>query len=535
MTEMPEPAPKRPRFFYGWVIVATMFAVNFSTMATGTLNYGLFVLPMQNELGLSRATFGWMQTTRRLSTAALSFAVGWLIDRYGARVYIPVAALLIGGCLILVGMSSHAWQFIALFALVGVSGLAAPNGLVTSVPVAKWFVRKRGRALALSTAGLGISGIVFLPVTQWLIDGYGWRSSWQILALLFMVISIPASALFLRRQPEDVGLRVDGDPPDAPADDAPLSEPRRSTDDEPVWTVRQAFRTATMWKLMAVFALAGVAQGGASFHRIPYFVEKAYDPLLVSWSFAADAGGAAALALVSGWLADRIPIRFPGRGLVFGIHHRHPADDLRSVGGDDVPVHHRIRLLRGRRHDCAYVHFRGLLRPGLPGHDTGHSDARQPAERRAGRAAGGLPARLRGVVPAGLVDAAGHLRRLLRAHAHGPAAPPDQRRDATMTPQSAPAQRGNDMAKQPDPAHSYPPNPIADAAWEIYETELREKLESEHHGKLVFIDAKSHDYEIEDEHGGAWVHLTDRHPDAVCYAYRIGYPNLVDARGASRR
>ena len=80
------------------------------------------------------------------------------------------------------------------------------------------------------------------------------------------------------------------------------------------------------------------------------------------------------------------------------------------------------------------------------------------------------------------------------------------------------------MAKQPDPAHSYPPNPIADAAWEIYETELREKLESEHHGKLVFIDVKSHDYEIEDEHGGAWVHLTDRHPDAVCYAYRIGYP-----------
>ena len=56
--------------FYGWVIVATMFAVNFSTMATGTLNYGLFVLPMQNELALSRATFGWMQTTRRLSAGA---------------------------------------------------------------------------------------------------------------------------------------------------------------------------------------------------------------------------------------------------------------------------------------------------------------------------------------------------------------------------------------------------------------------------------------------------------------------------------
>ncbi len=303
-------APQGQRFFYGWVIVATMFAVNFSTMATGTLNYGLFVIPMQRELALSRATLGWMQTTRRLSAGALSFAVGWLIDRYGPRVYIPVAALMIGGCLILVGMSSHAWQFIVLFSLVGVSGLAAPNGLVTSVPVAKWFVRKRGRALALSTAGLGISGIVFLPVTQWLIDGYGWRATWQILAVMFMVISIPAAALFLRRQPEDMGLRVDGDPPDAPMPDDTVSRTRRPTEDEPVWTVRESFRTVTMWKLVAVYALSGVAQGGASFHRIPYFVEKAYDPLLVSWSFAADAGGAAATALVAGWLADRFPIRF---------------------------------------------------------------------------------------------------------------------------------------------------------------------------------------------------------------------------------
>ena len=320
--DIPEPtesAPQRQRFFYGWVIVATMFAINFSTMATGTLNYGLFVLPMQQELGLSRATFGWMQTTRRLSAGVLSFAVGWLIDRYGPRVYIPVAALMIGGCLILVGMSSHAWQFIVLFSLVGISGLAAPNGLVTSVPVAKWFVRRRGRALAFSTAGLGISGIVFLPVTQWLIDGYGWRSTWQILAVMFMVISIPASAIFLRRQPEDMGLRVDGDPPDTAAEEEPGAQSRRPTDEEPVWTVRQAFRTATMWKLMAVYALSGVAQGGASFHRIPYFVEKGHDPLLVSWSFAADAGGAAALALVAGWLADRVPIRFLAAGSFAGF------------------------------------------------------------------------------------------------------------------------------------------------------------------------------------------------------------------------
>lgn len=80
------------------------------------------------------------------------------------------------------------------------------------------------------------------------------------------------------------------------------------------------------------------------------------------------------------------------------------------------------------------------------------------------------------------------------------------------------------MTVQSDAGHPYPPNPIADAAWEIYETELREKLESAHYGRDVIIDIKSHDYEVEDQRGGAWVRLTDRHPDAVCYIYRIGYP-----------
>ena len=223
--------------------------------------------------------------------------------------YIPLSALLICGCLLLFSISSQAWQFILLFGVIGASGLAAPNGIVTSVPVAKWFVRQRGKALALATAGLGIGGIIFLPITQWLIDGHGWRGAWQILAVAFLLISLPLAAVFLRRQPEDIGLEVDGGlPRQAPVADSAGS--RSADNDEQMWTAGEAMRTGTMWKLIAVFALSGIAQGGASFHRIPYFVEKAYDAQLVSWSFAADAGGAAALALVSGWLADRIPIRF---------------------------------------------------------------------------------------------------------------------------------------------------------------------------------------------------------------------------------
>jgi MFS family permease len=104
---------------------------------------------------------------------------------------------------------------------------------------------------------------------------------------------------------------MDGDAPEVATPNLTTTAGRiTATTDEPVWTVREAMRTGAMRKLILVFALAGVAQGGASFHRIAYFVEQGFNPQLVSWSFSADAGGAAVTALASGWLADRIPIRF---------------------------------------------------------------------------------------------------------------------------------------------------------------------------------------------------------------------------------
>jgi MFS family permease len=74
-----------------------------------------------------------------------------------------------------------------------------------------------------------------------------------------------------------------------------------------------------MWKLLLSFALAGVAQGGASVHRIPYWIEKGFDAQTVSFSFAADAGGAATMALFAGWMADRVPIRVIAAGSYVGL------------------------------------------------------------------------------------------------------------------------------------------------------------------------------------------------------------------------
>ena len=293
-------------FFYGWVIVVTLFLVNFATMATGTLNFGLFVIPMGEDLEMSRGFIGWSQTTRMLAGGVSGFILGRLLDRHGARLLIAVASITTGACMIGLFFVQNSWQFLGLFTLMGFIGLSAPGGLLTSVPVAKWFVRHRGRALAIATTGLGMGGIAFMPITQLFIDGGGWRHAWLMLAVISMALTLPLALIFLRKQPEDLGLLPDGGARKARN---PQREPLR---DEAQWTAGQAMRTRTFWRLIVFFGVLGLAAGGGSIHRLPYWVEQGFDAGLVSIAFSADAAGAAFMALATGFLVERFPIRYVG-------------------------------------------------------------------------------------------------------------------------------------------------------------------------------------------------------------------------------
>lgn len=175
---------KDSRFYYGWVIVAVMAAAGAVSMAMGSLNYGLFIKPMGDELGIGQSTFGWAQTARQFASSGTSPGVGWLLDRFGSRVMLPVAALITGGAMIGLSFMSQGWHLVVLFSLMGLVGMSGPGALVTSVPVLKWFVRNRGKAISFMGLGIPIGALIFVPLTQVFIDTMGWRATWMLLAII---------------------------------------------------------------------------------------------------------------------------------------------------------------------------------------------------------------------------------------------------------------------------------------------------------------------------------------------------------------
>ena len=308
---MSAPLPSRttrPRFYYGWVIVASLFTINVAVHTSGMFSFGVFLVPMSEELGVSRGGLGLGITARMLASGLTSIVIGRLLDRHGARLLIPVAATVGGVALIGMNWVDSLWQFVALFTLVGLSGVTAPNNLLTSVPIAKWFVRKRARATAFAAAGLGIGGALFAPVHQVLIDSLGWRTTWVISGVLLMAVLVPIGLLFIRRQPEDMGLQPDGDQVQAAAG-AAADQPHAL---ETNWTVREAVQTATLWKVLLVYMLIAFAQGGYIAHRIAFWEDRGFGRALITSSFALDAIIFFLSILTAGFILGRYPIRYVG-------------------------------------------------------------------------------------------------------------------------------------------------------------------------------------------------------------------------------
>jgi sugar phosphate permease len=184
---------------------------------------------------------------------------------------------------------------------------ALEHQFVTTV-VARWFVRLRGRAMAVVTAaGVPLSGVVLPPLLLLLISHLGWRLTWAILGLGMMALVVPTALWFLRRRPEDLGLRPDGDI--ATALGARANARRVPRREEP-WTVREALATPSLWLLMGALNLGGIGHGALMVHQIPYMTDKGFSAAEATLVISLVSVGAVTCKFLWGFLAERFPFRY---------------------------------------------------------------------------------------------------------------------------------------------------------------------------------------------------------------------------------
>jgi len=305
-------APPQPRFFYGWVIVAVTWLANFTTAGTNPLVFSVFIAPMTADLGLSKAELVLGITFRMIAGGLFAPLLGRIVDRYGARWPGVIAGTIVGITLIGFSVTTNVYALYALFILSGLSGFSIVGGnTLTIVPPANWFVAKRGRAIAISSAGQLLGSALFALVALRLINGIGWRETWVVFGVIAFLGVVPTYALFMRRRPEDMGLRPDGatEAPAAPAAAAPGAP---VVHEERDYTMREAVRTPVFWANFASTTLLMFAISPFLLFRPQYWTGIGFSGDLISLGLFIDPFMFAAANMLMGVYAERVPIRYLG-------------------------------------------------------------------------------------------------------------------------------------------------------------------------------------------------------------------------------
>ena len=287
------------RVFYGWWIVAigcVLDAVKGGTYNTG---FTLYFLPVLTEMRLSRAATSLPFSLARLESALEGPLVGYLIDRFDVRVMMVLGAMLAGLGFILLSFTQSYLLFLIVFIGPVTTGFQIGFNHATLATVNHWFRRKRGLAMSIVQTGQAIGGVVIFPLVALAVLTLGWRMA-ALLSGLGVLMLLPL-VLLVRRSPESMGLRPDGER--GPARDLAggATEPHGERAE---FTAREALRTRTFWLLAVFHGLRNIPYSGVTVHLVPLLVWKGLDQPTAAFFVGLTALCTVIVRPLTGWLGD---------------------------------------------------------------------------------------------------------------------------------------------------------------------------------------------------------------------------------------
>jgi MFS family permease len=299
------------RIFYGWWIVAVGVLTQIAGVFSLSSTLSIFLKPVTEDLGISRGAFSLVRTGEILVGALIAPFVGPIIDRRGARKLIVGGAVIASVGYFLLSRVQEFWQFFLVRCTLVVAGDTIMGSLVVMVIISRWFVRKRGRAIAVANLGTGIAKVGMPLVAAALFVSVGWRQSWALFAISTLLLVVGPALALIRNSPEEMGLSPDGEPVRARAEDSPanMAAARAADGDDIAWTRGEALRTRAFWLLGFTFGIANIGIAGLNLHIFSFVTDLGHPAITAATIMSTVALTQLGSTMFWGLLAERIDIR----------------------------------------------------------------------------------------------------------------------------------------------------------------------------------------------------------------------------------
>ncbi len=299
------------RFFYGWVIVGVGMLGIFASGPAQSHTFSVFIGPIALDIGLTQTEMASAYGLATLMAALCLPAMGWFLDRAGAKRMLAVVALLFGSACAAFGLVGGLFWLAIGFAALRFLGQGSLM-MGSSNMVSQWFNRKRGTALGLMTLGFGISMAVHPELSQWLIEWVGWREAWFWIGVTTWILVLPPIVILAISKPEDVGLHPDGVNRSSTDEDG-----AESVGPQMDFTLSEALRAPAFYIVAASLFTLSMLVTSLHFYQVSIFADQGLGPNIATKCFAVSSVTMIVMMPVVGRMLDQAPTeRMVAAGLI---------------------------------------------------------------------------------------------------------------------------------------------------------------------------------------------------------------------------
>ena len=305
---------QRPRVFFGWWMVSLSGFVHSLNASAFTKGYTVFLLPVSEGLGVSRASISLIFSLSRSEGGPIGPIAGWLVDRFGPKPILMLGTAMTGTGFILLSQTNNILTFgLVYLAVITIgSDLAFSNSLQALIN--NWFIRRRALAMSTYQSISSLTPAILVPLLAILIASQGWRTAAMVAGITILALALPLS-LLVRNTPESAGLLPDGAPARPSRDRPSLESQERDPEKDRLYQdaksldygIREALHTRAYWLLLMGTILRLSSKAGVMLHIIPILVWKGTDEQSAAFIFGFLLFLQVPFFLFFGWLADTIP------------------------------------------------------------------------------------------------------------------------------------------------------------------------------------------------------------------------------------
>ena len=265
-------------------------------------SYSVILVALLQEYGWSRSVLAGAFSVFTLVHGGVNPLIGAMCDRMRPLALMAAGGAALGVALVVDSFIDSPWQLYAAFGFLTAITVAAAGWVPSLVQVQRDYKDRLGLAVGMLSSGVGIGMVIVVPLTQLLIDAYGWRTAFRVLAVICVLWIVPSSLYLLHIR------KIRGQSPEYQHPTTSASDPRKPAR-KPVFnaTLGEASRYEAFWLMFAAFFFGNVCSQTLHVHQVAYLVDQGVTATVAATVVGLVGASSIVGKIGGGWLADRFP------------------------------------------------------------------------------------------------------------------------------------------------------------------------------------------------------------------------------------